>query len=81
MLVPNYDEQATLHQMAAWRTTGMSLKKIAATLNAQSIPAKQGGLWQPGNIDRVLKSTYTKALLSSPSDPSASSETSDRLAA
>ena len=51
------------------QAAGMTLKKIAATLNARGIPAKQGGLWQFGNVDRVLKSSYTFALLASDAAP------------
>ena len=53
-LVPNAGEQALIGRMAGLRAEGQSFGLIAATLNAEGVPTKRGGRWQPSTVMRVL---------------------------
>jgi DNA invertase Pin-like site-specific DNA recombinase len=60
VLVDNPAEQATIREMARWRTSGWTLERIAKHLNDLGIKSKLGGLWQAGNVDRVLRGRHTR---------------------
>jgi DNA invertase Pin-like site-specific DNA recombinase len=62
-LLPNYPEQATLHQMKAWRDQGWKLEQIAAELNGRGTLTKLGCRWQAGNVASVLQSRHTARVL------------------
>ncbi|MEU6703870.1 recombinase family protein [Streptomyces wuyuanensis] len=48
------DEAAVLSQMRAWQADGMSVRAIAAELNAREVPTKRGGKWHPTTVARLL---------------------------
>ena len=52
-LVPCEDELAVLSRIRRMREVGRSYRDIAATLNRDSIPAKEGGSWHPMAIKRL----------------------------
>ena len=62
-LVDNEQEQSWLSQMAAWRGAGLTLKAIAAQLNASGVPSKHGGEWRFTQVARLLESRATARLL------------------
>ena len=53
-LVESPAEQVVLDFMQAMRRGGMSYARIAAWLNAERIPSKQGGLWYAMSVRSVL---------------------------
>jgi hypothetical protein len=53
-LAPKEGEQVVLEFMVAMRDGGASYAAIAKWLNAESIPAKQGGPWHPMSVRSVL---------------------------
>lgn len=53
-LVVDAGEQATIARMVELRGQGLSLRQIAATLEAEGRPTKRGGRWQPKVISSVL---------------------------
>lgn len=70
ILGPNDEEIAVIRDIAAWQRRGLTpdgrrwtLKGVAAWLNAQGIPAKQGGQWQFGTVHSVLHNQHTRRLL------------------
>jgi DNA invertase Pin-like site-specific DNA recombinase len=78
-LVDNPGEQYWIRQMARWRSTGWSFNRIAKALNQIGVPAKcprglpvrrngqvvglTSGLWQSGNVAKLLQSKHTRRLL------------------
>ncbi len=54
-LVELPEEQATIKRICALKAEGASLRKIAATLNAEGIPSKKGKLWQAQVIADTLR--------------------------
>jgi DNA invertase Pin-like site-specific DNA recombinase len=54
-LIPNEDEQATIRLMQKLRADGLSYEKIAAELDAHSVPTKEGGPWHYNSVARILK--------------------------
>lgn len=60
MLTENTPEQITVRRMADLRQLGWGLEKIAAELNRCGVPSKLGGLWQAGNVHRVLTGRHTR---------------------
>jgi site-specific DNA recombinase len=52
-LVDDPDELATVTRIKAWRDAGQSYGKIAATLNSEQAPTKQGGKWYPSTVRQI----------------------------
>jgi DNA invertase Pin-like site-specific DNA recombinase len=79
-LVAHPFEQCWIRQMAVWRSWGWSYCRIATALNQARVPTKQPaglpikgkggivrqttGLWQSGNVAKVLQNKHTLRLLS-----------------
>lgn len=53
-LVADPEEQATLERARQLRADGLSLREIAATLEAEGLTPKAGGRWAPTQVARVL---------------------------
>jgi site-specific DNA recombinase len=53
-LVPDPEEQRGISLMAQWRAGGLSLRRIAARLDAEGYPPKRGERWSPMSVNRVL---------------------------
>jgi DNA invertase Pin-like site-specific DNA recombinase len=53
-LVEEPTEQAILREIDALRAAGLSLRKIAAALNREGVPTKEGGPWQHTTIRGIL---------------------------
>ncbi|MER5584135.1 recombinase family protein [Streptomyces asoensis] len=53
-LVRNNQEAATLKRMLHWQSEGLSMRAIAARLNAEGVPSKRGGQWHPATVQRLL---------------------------
>ena len=53
-LVPNACEQALIARIAAWRSRGWSLGRIARRLEALGVPTKNKARWYPITISRIL---------------------------
>lgn len=53
-LVPHPAEQSAIALMMDLRRSGLTLRQIAATLTAQSIPTKEGGPWTHTAVARIL---------------------------
>ena len=56
-LTPDQAEQAIAHRICRLHRDGRSIRAIAATLNAEQVPAKRGGPWHPTTVARVLRRT------------------------
>ena len=56
-LVANPAEQAVLGFIRSMRDGGLSYARIAAWLNHEEIPAKQGGIWHPMSVRSVLQTS------------------------
>lgn len=54
-LVPNANEQEVIGLIRELRDRGLSYRKIADHLNAQSIPSKEGGEWLHTAVQRIAK--------------------------
>lgn len=54
VLVDDPGEQGVLARIDQLCGSGASIRKIAATLNAEGLPAKRGGTWHPQTVARVL---------------------------
>lgn len=54
-LVEDADEQAVLRRIEDCRAAGLSLRAIAAELNAAGVIGKQGGTWAAATVAGVLK--------------------------
>jgi DNA invertase Pin-like site-specific DNA recombinase len=55
------EEQEIIAQIFTWREAGWSLRKIAAELNKQGVPTKQGGQWYASTVKYILEnSLYRK---------------------
>jgi len=54
LLVPDPAEQAVIARILELHVAGASLRSIAATLNAQGVPAKKGGKWHHSAIRYIL---------------------------
>jgi hypothetical protein len=54
-LVKNSEEQKTKARISRLRKSGLSFQKVAGALNADGIPAKQGGAWTPMQVSRAAK--------------------------
>lgn len=54
-LIPNENEQEILKLVQELRDRGLSYRKIADHLNAQSIPSKEGGEWIHTAVQRITK--------------------------
>jgi DNA invertase Pin-like site-specific DNA recombinase len=63
LLEDNPKEQEWIRWIAARRAAKHSYKSIADALNAADIRSKQGGTWQCGQVDSLLKSRSTQAVL------------------
>ena len=53
-LVPNADELALIERIKAMHKAGTSYNGIAARLNAEKVPTKRGGTWQPTTIRNLI---------------------------
>ena len=53
-LVVVESEQATVLQIRAWRSGGLTLRQIVAQLNAAGIPTKRGGKWAAQTVKYIL---------------------------
>src|SRR4051812_15155877 len=53
-LVPEPDEQSIIRRMKDLRTSGSSLRAIAATLEEEGHSPKSGGHWHPSQVQRIL---------------------------
>lgn len=53
-LVPDADEQAVLARIAELRADGLSLRAMAAVLDAEGLRPKRGGSWHAGNLARIV---------------------------
>lgn len=51
------DEQLVISKILGLRTSGMKLRQIAETLNAESVPTRCGGRWYATQVHRVLRAT------------------------
>jgi DNA invertase Pin-like site-specific DNA recombinase len=57
-LVPDLEEQAVITRMRAWRAEGTSYARIAAQLNEDGVPTKQGGAgWHAQTVANILDLT------------------------
>jgi Recombinase len=55
------EPEALLTQIQRWQAEGMSLRAIAAKLNAEGIPTRSGqGKWYQSNLSRLLAWTATR---------------------
>lgn len=54
-LVRNAQEETALARLAALRAQGLTYRAIAQTLNAEGVPTKRGGNWNPGTVQRYVK--------------------------
>ena len=54
-LEPNPDEMGVVRRVVVMRENGQSYQKIAAHLNNQEVPSKNGGSWHPKTVMGVLK--------------------------
>jgi len=54
-LVPDPAEQTGIRRIRRMDRDGLSLRAIAAALEAEGIPAKRGGEWYPATVARVLQ--------------------------
>ena len=54
-IVANDDEQEAIQLIQSLRDKGYSLRAIAAELDAEAIPAKKGGRWNPMTVRNILK--------------------------
>lgn len=54
-LVENGQEMATVRRIRQMREKGISLRQIAATLNAKGVPTKRGGRWHLVMVQNVLR--------------------------
>lgn len=53
-LVPSEDEQAIVETIRSMQSAGVSLREIAAYLNEQGIPTKNGKPWRHSSIASIL---------------------------
>lgn len=54
-LEPDPDEQRVLRRLRKWHDQGVTLADMARRLNADGVPSRQGKLWHPMTIKRVLE--------------------------
>lgn len=59
---------ATVLRIAAERQSGLTLARLAATLNEEGVPTAQGGSWHPSTVRQVLLSARMQALLAAHPD-------------
>ena len=60
-LVPSTTEQAVVSRMRLYRANGMTFRKIAEMLNAESIPTKRRGQWFAQTVKDVLENRLHEA--------------------
>ncbi|ALJ36905.1 recombinase family protein [Azospirillum brasilense] len=53
-LVENADEKALIARICAMHTKGASYNAIAGRLNAEGVPTKRGGQWQPTTVRNLI---------------------------
>ena len=53
--MPNPEEMGTVVRLMAMKGEGASYQRIAAELNAESVPAKHGGRWHPKTVMGVVR--------------------------
>ena len=54
-------EQAAIQRMQALAAAGMSIRAIAAKLDAEGVPTRNGGAWRDAVVGRILKDAGTGA--------------------
>jgi DNA invertase Pin-like site-specific DNA recombinase len=54
-LVPVRNEAAAVRRIMELHRAGRSARSIAATLDAEGVPAKRGGRWYPMTVSRVIR--------------------------
>ena len=54
-LIPLETEQRAISHMRQLRTRGWSLRRIAAALEAEGVPTKQGTRWHPQTLKDILE--------------------------
>lgn len=62
-LVDNAAEQQWIRHMLQLQNVGVSYNKIATDLNQRQVPAKQGGIWRFGSVQKVLESRTVREWL------------------
>ena len=60
-LVEDADEQDTRSRIVVLRSEGLSLRQIAASLEAEGRPSKCGGSWHSNTVRRILLATTAVA--------------------
>jgi site-specific DNA recombinase len=60
-LVPLPEEQAIVGRIRLMHANGYSLRKIAAALNAEAVPTKQGRQWAAQTVKDVLANSINEA--------------------
>lgn len=60
-LVVNAGEETVIWKIRRWRMDGDSLHRIAARLNDQGVPGKQGGRWYASTIRYLLGNELHRA--------------------
>jgi len=53
-LLENEDELGVIEKMRTWQDEGLSLRGIAARLNEQGVPTKQGRTWHASTVRGIL---------------------------
>jgi DNA invertase Pin-like site-specific DNA recombinase len=48
-------ERAAIERMTVLQVSGMSVRAITATLNAEGVPTRTGGAWRDAVVGRILK--------------------------
>ena len=56
-LKPDANEQGTIETVRRLRAEGLSLRSIAARLNQEGVPTKQGGKWYASTVKYVLENS------------------------
>jgi len=55
--VKNKTEQEVIRMIRQFRSSGLSLWKIAGELNKRLIPTKNNGIWQANTVRKILSRT------------------------
>ena len=50
-----HEQAHVIEAILAWRESGMSLRAIAAELNAQGYPTQRGGTWRPQTVKNIIE--------------------------
>jgi hypothetical protein len=69
-LLPDHDERAVIGEVRRMRSAGMSIRAIAADLNARGVAAR-GARWHPTTVARLLGGKPTTEAPTPPADSKA----------